>query len=229
METNSDEFNQAVVDAVAKEVERLKATNVDLKDEKTLLSGQLSESQQRLAKYASAEADREKKAATRKGDWDALEVSLKDHQAKELEVRDTRITALTTSLRSEILEKRAVEAIAAAGGSAKVLKPHILSALSIHEEDGQFIAVVVDEKGNPRLTVDAKTATDYMTVGEYVETLKSDPEFAGVFGGTGAGGGGATASQSTGSRSGPKTVDRNDPVAMGKLAAKIATGEVEVV
>lgn len=226
MDTNSDEFMQAVRDAVSTEVAGLKKTNTAMKDEKKDLSSKLSGLQTQLDEYAEADATRANKAAAKKGDWDKLEQDLRDQQIKELEVRDNRLKAMSDSLRSEMLEKRAVEAIANAGGSTRVLKPHVMSALSILEEDGKFIAVVIDDKGAPRLSPDAATATDYMTVGQYVETLKSDSEFAGVFGGTGAGGGGATSSKAQGSRSGPKTVDRHDPVAMGKVAAQIASGDV---
>jgi hypothetical protein len=229
METDSQEFLDAVAKAVAAEVAGLKSTNSKLKDEKTEVTGKLSGLQTQLDEYAAADATRANKAATKKGDWDKLEASLKDKQAAELEVREGRITALTASLRSEMLEKRAVEAIAAAGGSAKVLKPHVLNALSIHEDDGQFHAVVVDSKGAPRLTADAKTATDYMTVAEYVDTLKDDPDFSGVFSGTGAGGGGATSSKSQGSRSGPKRISSTDPLAFGRNAEAISRGDVEIV
>ena len=225
----TDEFKQAVAEAVAAEVAGLKATNSDLKDEKRAVSGKLTDLQSQIEAYQAAEAERERKAAAKKGDWEKLEAGLREKQAAELEVREGRIAALTTSLRKEMLEKRAVEAIAAAGGSAKVLKPHVLSALSIHEDEGKFSAVVVDEHGNPRLAADAKTATDFMTVSDYVENLKGDPEFAGVFSGTGAGGGGATASKSQGGRSSPKQISSTDPIALGRYAAEISRGEVEVV
>lgn len=229
MELDSQEFKDAVATAVAAEVAGLKSTNSSLKDEKVEIAGKLSGLQTQLDEYVKADAERDRKTATKRGDWDKLESSLKEKQAAELEVREGRITALTASLRGEMLEKRAVEAIAAAGGSAKVLKPHVLSALSIHEDDGEFHAVVVDEKGAPRLTADAKTATDYMTVAEYVETLKSDPEFAGVFSGTGAGGGGATSSKAQGGRSSPKQISSTDALAAGRYAAEIVKGTVEVV
>lgn len=225
----TDEFLQAVADAVAAEVAGLKAKNNELLGDKKTIAGKVSDLQSQLDGYAAADAERERKTAAKKGDWEKLEAGLREKQAAELEVREGRITALTASLRKEMLEKRAVEAIAAAGGSAKVLKPHVLSALSIYEDEGQFSAVVVDEHGNPRLASDAKTATDFMTVADYVENLKGDPEFAGVFSGTGAGGGGATSSKAQGGKASPKQISSTDPIALGRYAAEISRGEVEVV
>ena len=237
VDTNSDEFRAAVDAAIGAAVEEqvagLKKVNADLKKEK-------AETKRRLAQFDGidverhtalvAEAEkRESETARKQGDFERLETQLREQQDKELGVRDTRIETLDAALRSEMIERRAVEAIAKAGGRARSLKPHVVAAMSLREDDnGGFRPVILDERGEPRLSAEAKTASDFMTADEYVESLKADEDFMPLFSGTGAGGGGATSSNQDG-RSGPKTISSADPIAMGKMADKIATGEVEVI
>ncbi len=238
VDPNSDEFNTAVASAVKAAVEEqvagLKKTNKSLKTEKESFRKQLVAFDgidvDRYATLAEESEKREKEAAQKKGDFDRLEEQLRTQQTKELDVRDGRIGTLEKALRSEMIERRAIEAIAKAGGRARSLKPHVVAAMSLREdENGGFKPVILDDHGDPRLSAEATTASDFMTADEYVESLKADPDFAPLFDGTGAGGGGATGSDAQGGRSGPKTVSSTDPVAMGKMAEQIASGEVEVI
>ena len=237
VDTGSEEF-KAAVDAAAKvavekQVAGLKTTNLDLKTEKEALKKQLGAFDGvDVENYATLQAEAEKRdkdKAQKQGDFDRLETKLKADHTKELGVRDGRIGTLTKALHDEMIERRAVEAIAKAGGSARALKPHVIEAMDLREDkNGGFQAVILDKHGEPKLAAEAETASDFMTADEYVESLKADKDFMPLFSGTGAGGGGASASDGDG-RSGPKTVSSTDPVAMGKLADKIATGEVEVI
>ncbi len=244
VDTSSDEFKQALADAVAEEVAGLKTKNRDLLGDKKASTTRLRELQTQLDQFDGldvdkyetliAEADkRDKEAAQNKGDFDRLEEQLRTQHKKDLDtltgIKDAKISTLDKALHKEMIERRAIQAIAKAGGRARSLRLEVITAMSLREDgNGGFTPVFLGDNGEPRLSADPDSQSDFMTADEYVELLKLDPDFAPLFDGTGAGGGGATGSNQ-GGKAGPKTVSSTDPVAMGKMAAQIASGEVEVV
>lgn len=99
---------------------------------------------------------------------------------------------LKGQLHTEILERQATEALVAAEAYPKIMKPIVMSALRMVEEDGKIAVRVIGADNNPRLSV--KTG-EYMTPAEYVAELKADKEYSGGFKGTGASGSGAPSVQ----------------------------------
>ncbi len=106
----------------------------------------------------------------------------------EIEKREQRIASLSSALSKEMIEAKAVTAITSEKGRIKPLMPHVLARTRIREIDGQHVAEVLDEKGNPRIgSADGKP----MTISELVRELKADPDFAGNFEGSGHSGSGS--------------------------------------
>jgi hypothetical protein len=135
---------------------------------------------------------RQNDAARAKGDFEKLEAKLKGEHAKDIELRDKRVSTLEAALRSEKVDNAATQAIIELEGSPKVLLPHVTRDVRVIEDDtGTFHTVVVDEHGEPRLKKDAKTGKDYLSLEEHVSGFKDDPEFAGAFKGSGASGSGS--------------------------------------
>lgn len=132
-----------------------------------------AESEERAEK----EGDVEKKLTNAQKKFDRDKADL---EAKIL-ARDKKIHQL-------VAENVAKDAIEAAGGKPKVLLPHILASTKVIEEDGDFVAIVTDQKGNER---PAKSGDKRFTLEDLVLELKADEEFAGAFNGTGASGSGA--------------------------------------
>lgn len=141
-----------------------------------------------------------------KGDWDTREKQLKDqlatdltkretHFQTELKSRDERIVKLQSSLEKSLIEAQATSAIAAAKGTPELLLPHVMRAVKVVEENGEFVARVLDANGQPRI---ANVKGDPFTIGNLVEEMKANEVFGRAFEATGAGGSGAHNNNRTG-------------------------------
>jgi hypothetical protein len=188
------------------------------------------------AKRLKAEA--EQAAADRlksKGDWDTREQQLKErlqtdlktretHFQTELQTREERIGKLQASLEKSLIEAQATAAIAAAKGVPELLMPHVMRLVKVVEENGEFVARVLDAQGQPRI---ANVKGDPFTVANLVEEMKANAVYGRAFDASTAGGSGA--GQSGGGRNGVKTVSHLDQEAINANLEKIAKGEITVV
>lgn len=122
----------------------------------------------------------------------------------------TKLTQRTAKVEGklyDVLAKREAEAaITAAGGNPKVLLPHILPFIKVVEADDEFVAQVVDAKGNARIA-DAQGAP--MTIAQLVDTFKADETFGVAFAASGATGGGARNSGGTNGANGVVMIPKN--------------------
>lgn len=167
-------------------------------------------------------------------------------ESAELEPVRTKYTALEaqyTSTLSRILEQEIENAAREAGVRPEMLmrigssKPAIVSQLRdafTFDADTGYHAL--KGKGD-RLVPAASGSDDRPWAGalDYLQQLKTDKQYAGLFvtaapqtgaklqGGTSQNGGTTTTSAS-----GKPVVDRNDPLAFGRMAADIASGKAEV-
>lgn len=227
-------FTQEQVDALI--AERLAAETEGLKKNQAELLREAKAAKARLAAYdgidpeehrrlKAAAEDAERKRLAGEGDYKALERQLIERHAKELEARDARNTALTRALERELIDAAAAKAIAEAKGSVKGLLPHVKPHIRVAEVDGEFVAQVVDSKGNQRIG-DAKGTL--MTIPQLVEEFKGDSDLARLFEGSGSSGGGAPKSTG-GAGGGARSIVAGDARAWNANLADIAKGNVEVV
>jgi len=151
-----------------------------------------------------AEEDEKKKLASR-GKWEALEKQLIEKHNGELKGRDERLGSLSKEIERLLIEAEGTSAIAAAKGSPVLLMPHLKARTKVFEEDGKFVAKVIDDKGNPRIG-DAQGTP--MTFAQLVEEMKSSEQFGRAFEASGAGGSGAPGGGGAAGRNGSKTVSR---------------------
>jgi hypothetical protein len=135
---------------------------------------------------AESEEDVEKKIVT----------LTKKHDREKTEL-EGKVLARDKKIHQLVLENTAKDAIETAGGKPKVLLPHVLAKAKVIEEDGDFVPIVVDEKGNERT---AKSGDKRFSLEDFVLELKADDEFAGAFNGTGASGSGAPPGEMRGPR-----------------------------
>lgn len=180
-----------------------------------------------LADKVKAEEER----ARAEGDFEKLLVQERDKFAKELATRDEGTKGLRRDLAGALIDSAATKAISKFGGDSELLLPHVQANTRLIEVNGKHVAVVLDEAGEPRLAPDAKTATDYMGVEQLVGGWKEAGKFAGAFAGTGASGGGASASTRNGGAGTPRQISVEDSVRMppDDLKAGIQSGQLQVV
>jgi ribosomal protein L17 len=165
----------------------------------------------------------ERKKAEGEGDWKSLEKQLLERHNQEIEGREGRIKSLQSSLEKYLVDAEAARVISEQRGSVKGLLPHVKPHIRVVEVDGEFVAQVVDGKGNQRIG-DAQGRP--MTIAQLVEEMKADTDLARLFEGSGSSGGGA--SKSTGSAGGSRVVTAGDNDAFIANLESIAKGEIQV-
>lgn len=141
---------------------------------------------------------RESKAKA-EGDFETLKGQLIQQHTSEKEKLTGRTKKVEGKL-FDVLAKREVErAIKELDGDEVVLLPHILPLVKVFEEDDDFTAKVVDEKGNLRIADGQATP---MTIKQLVETFKANERFGVAFAASGASGSGAKNQGAAGAKAG---------------------------
>lgn len=123
----------------------------------------------------------------------------------------------------------ATAALAAEKGSVELLLPVIERQTRVRKVGERYVAEVLDEKGNARVSPTPGKDGD-MTVGELVLELKKDARYARAFDGSGASGSGAGGGNSTKNKTqqGSKTVKSSDKAAIEANLDAIADGEMGI-
>ncbi len=228
VDTTTPEFQKALEDAVAakvaEETEGLRVNRDEVLKEKKSLADKLRKYKdidpEKYAALIAMQEEAERKAAEESGNFEALEKQLKEQHAKELDTEKSKGEKLTRSLENYLVRAAATKAIADAEGAVDLLLPHVIDRLRVMENDDGHFARVVDAAGQP-VVQDAQgtpMTIDTLVTGEMKE------KFPSAFKGTGATGGGAPITGSGGAATG--TVDKNDPVAMGKVLKEIVDGSI---
>lgn len=181
------------------------------------------------AKYAGVDIDTYNKLVTDqaaadkaklegKGQWEVLQQQLVEKHQKELDAGKARAAHLQSALEARLVDAEATRAIAAAKGVPELLLPHVKAHIKVFEEDGEFVAKVVDAKGSPRI---GDTKGTPMTISQLVDEMKATEVFGRAFEASGAGGSGASSNgNSGGGAAGKKTMSRTD---WSKLNAQEST------
>lgn len=124
----------------------------------------------------------------------AREKALGDKFSGEIAKRDADGAAVVSQLRGTLTAATAASAVSKHKGNLALLLPHIERTTRMMKgEDGKYSLVVVDDKGEPRLTM-RPNSTDSMTLDELVESWTKDENLMAAFEGSGhTGTGGRTA------------------------------------
>jgi DNA-binding transcriptional MerR regulator len=141
------------------------------------------EIQELVAAQAQAERDKLAKA----GEWDKLREQMNQQHQAEIATREQAAKALRGQLERHLVDADAVTALAAAGGNAKLLLPHVKSQVRVFEENGEFAVRVVDAAGNPR--VNGKG--EFLSMTDLVGEMRQSDVYAPAFLAPPASGGGA--------------------------------------
>lgn len=220
-------YSQEEFDAMVQERDALKANRdqilTEAKQAKERLKNYDGVDPDEFKKLKDAAAEAERKKAESEGDFKSLEKQLIERHTSELGARDQRISTLTSALEKRLIDADAAQVLAELKGSVKGLLPHIRPHLKVVEQDGEFVAVVVDSRGNPRIA-DGKGTP--MTIKDLAEEFRADSDLARLFEGSGSSGGGASKSNAGGG--GASVVARGDNSAFIANLEGIASGKVEV-
>lgn len=89
--------------------------------------------------------------------FEAAKAQLLEKHTGEITTRDERISHLTKTVESLLIDQAATAAIAEAKGSVDLLLPHVRSHTRVKEVEGRFTVEVIDKDGNVKIA-DAKGA-----------------------------------------------------------------------
>src|SRR6266576_685852 len=151
--------------------------------------GELTPEQVKKLQEDTAKANREKDLSA--GNFEKILAEERENHAKDQTLRDKGEERLRNSLESALIDAEAVRAIAELKGSAALLLPIIKARAKLQTAGDREVAVIIGDKGGPRLKRDAKSADEFMGISDYVAELKADKTYAGAFeSGVGSGTGG---------------------------------------
>jgi len=146
--------------------------------------------------------DKAKKA----GEWDKLKEQMTTKHNEELGKRSDREKRLLGALEQKTVDADAVSALNELKGNVTLLLPHVKAHVRMVEEDGAFVARVVDDAGNPRVNGEG----NFLTVRELVSEMRDQDTFAKAFENTVKSGGGTPPGGGDGGAGGKKGVIPSD-------------------
>ena len=115
----------------------------------------------------------------------AAKQAMQAAHATELGERDTKITALSSKIRTLLVDNQLTLELTTAKGNPKLLSPMLSQECDVRQDDaGNDVVVILDEAGQPRYN----NSGDLLSIGERVAELKADPQFQAAFQGQVKGG-----------------------------------------
>ena len=208
---------KAKTDELLSETKRAKA---QLKDFEGFNPGEFKK-----LKEAADQAERDR--ATAAGDFKALEQQLVSKYESSLKAADQEKSDMQRAMESHLIDAAAASELARHSDTPRLLMPHVRAMMKVVKEDGQFVSRIVDPSTGT-VRIGKGQGTTPMTLTELVEEMRSNPEYAPAFRGTGSSGGGAPKSAASGGGGGPKTIAAGDQAAFMANLLDIASGKVTV-
>jgi len=124
------------------------------------------------------------------------EQQLVERHGEDLRRLQTVNDKLAEQVRTLLVDNLATQAIISEGGDPEVLTPHVKARIRLdRQEDGTFKRVVLDASGNPGI---ADAQGNPLEVRHVIHELKTKPNFAPAFKGSGNSGSGSPAQQASG-------------------------------
>jgi len=160
--------------ALAKERENASNSSKKLRALEEQFSGIDLEEYNRLKELEKTEAE---KNAEKKGEWDKLKLQMTEAHNEELGKRTERENKLLSVLERKTIDAEAISALNELEGNVQLLLPHVKNHVKMVEEDGTFVARVVDDQGNPRVNGEG----NFLTVKELVSEMRDQDTYAGAF------------------------------------------------
>lgn len=157
----------------------------------------------------------------------AREAQIIELHKKELGKVSSKADTLRRHLERVLIDQAAERAIAEAKGNVKLLLPHVKSSLRVREDGERFFAEVVNENGEARI---GDKDGQPMSISQFVEELRTSPDFASAFSASDSRGSGSSGSSgSRGSSNGTGRVITRDDLANGRFNPEdLAAGKVAI-
>lgn len=143
----------------------------------------LGKTPEEIEELVAAQEQAELAKAEKAGEWDKLRAQMNEKHDAALKSKDETITAMRARLNAELVDAKAVAAIAAAKGVPELLLPHVQRHVKV---DDEFNVHVVDAKGDPRVNEKGEP----LSIADLVTEMKASEVFGRAFEGSGQSGSG---------------------------------------
>ncbi len=150
-----------------------------------------------------AQRKTEEDKAAKAGEWDKLRAQMNEKHQAEIKAKDDAIAAMRSRLNAELVDSKAVAAIAAEKGVPDLLLPHVQRHVKVDEN---FNVVVVDDTGSPRVNGKGEP----LRISDLIAEMKTNAIFGRAFEGSGQSGGGTPPGGGGGQLSTKKKSDFKD-------------------
>ena len=158
-------------------------------------------SPEELKELREKEIQRQQKEMERKGDFNKLKETLAREFSEKEKQYQSRIEQLQSSMEKTLVQREVVSAIAKHDGIETLLQPHVERNVKLMEnDDGTMVARVVDPDGSPMFN----SKGEYMSVDEYVASLREHDDFGVAFRGRQQSGSGSRPAPTNGKQAIPK-------------------------
>jgi len=136
-----------------------------------------------IKELLAAQEQAELAKAEKAGEWEKLRAQMNEKHDAALKAKDETISAMRARLNAELVDAKAVSAIAAAKGVPELLLPHVQRHVKV---DDEFNVHVVDAKGDPRVNEKGEP----LSIADLISEMKASEVFGRAFEGSGQSGSG---------------------------------------
>lgn len=225
---SQEAFDAAVAERLAAETDGLKKSQRELlaeaKAAKAKLAAYDGVDPEEFKKLKTAAEEAERNKLTAAGDFKSLEAQLVTKYEGLIEKERTEKSRYATAMETHLIDAAIATELAKHSDTPRLLMPHMKTQVKVMEQDGQFVARVVDAAGNVR--IGKGQGASPMSIAELVDEMKTSTEYAPAFRGTGSSGGGA--SRSAGGASGARVIPAGDNAALIANLEGVAKGTTQV-
>lgn len=198
-----EQVDALLAERVASEVAGLKASQAELLKEAKAARAKAAQyegvdpSEYKALKEAAEKAEREKQEGA--GNFKALEDQLHKKYGDIIKAKDSEKDEALSFLDRSLKDSAAISELAKHSDVPDLLLPHVLKQMKVVKEDGEYVARIIDSKGNVR--VGKGQGSGQMTLPELMDEMKANATYALAFRGSGSSGGGAAKSHAGGGSS----------------------------
>lgn len=154
-------------------------------------------SPEELKEIREKEEKRKMRELENKQDFNKLKETLTTQFSEKEKEYQQKIESLQSSMEKTLIQREVTSAIAKNEGIETLLRPHIESNVKLMEnDDGTLVPRVMDKDGSPAFN----SKGEYMSVDDYVSSLREHEDFGVAFKGRQASGAGTKAAPTEGKR-----------------------------
>jgi DNA-binding transcriptional MerR regulator len=148
----------------------------------------LGKSPDEIAELLSAQQKAEEEKHLKAGEWEKVKANMLEQHEKALKAKDEEVARMRATIDNRLIAAEATRAIAEMKGVPDLLLPHVQRQTKVVQDDsGEYVARVIDNKGEYR----SNAKGEYLTIQDLVAEMRESTVFGRAFEGTGAGGSGA--------------------------------------